>query len=58
MRLIISALVAISFAMIRCQLCTLGIEQADELHHKGRSSHLLRVLIEESEDVSLVVRDE
>ena len=58
MRQIISPLVVISFAVIWRKLCTLGIEQADELHHEGGSRHLLRILIEQGENVSLVVRDE
>ena len=58
MRQIISPLVVITLAMIRSKLCSLGIEQVHELHDEGRGRHLLRVLVEQGEDIALVVRDE
>ena len=58
MRQSISPLVVITLAMIRSKLCSLGVEQVHKLHEEGCGRHLLRVLIEQSENIALVVRDE
>ena len=58
MHQIISPLDVSTLAMIRSKLCSLGVEQVHELHDEGRGRHLLRVLIEQSENIALVVRDE
>ena len=58
MRQIISPLVVITLAMIRSKLCSLSVEQVHKLHDEGRGRHHLRVLIEQSENIALVVRDE